>query len=149
MTDELTGDPPAVETPRGQRRTLGALTVSVQELNKNVVELRQLVQEDYPTRREVDRKRKYAIIFSILFVLGVIVIASLSTLATVSYCFLQPSGPHKFCSAIPGYSYSIEARDAYLQSQADLQQLIIDNRATLIEMQKEIDDLQANQNPGG
>lgn len=83
---------------------------AARELNAAVLALQELIRREYPSRREVERRflskesqSKRWVIVLVLVVMSAM-ISFISTVTTVSSCFLQPpSQTAAACNLMPGF----------------------------------------------
>lgn len=83
------------------------------ELHGAVVALTELIEREYPSRREVERRfqsksQSQNRLWLVLLVIFLSVTFSyVMAISTVTTCFLDDSSP-KICNAIPGYTYAVD-----------------------------------------
>lgn len=112
------------------------------ELHAAVIALRELVEREYPSRSEVENRfaskakstqRWYLLI---VLILASAFISFLSTVTTVSACFLgDPSHP-KVCEVLPGYKQSEQRSRDLVELLTELQKVTLNNDARLDQLDK-------------
>lgn len=114
-------------------QTLGEL---IQESHRATIALTELIEREYPTRKEAERKfatkeesrKRLTTGLTILALL--IPLSFFGTFTTLSICFLkvgQDAGP-EVCNIIPGYRESQERNKIIFKQFNDLREGQVDNR---------------------
>lgn len=102
------------------------LTQAVRELNTSVSQLRQVLQDDYPKRTEIERRfiskleqRKH--LTRMTFV-ALVTVAGCYVTSTGAYavCFVGDENPD-ICSVVPGYEDRLDRRDELNKQIQELQ----------------------------
>lgn len=112
------------------------------ETHAAVVALRELIEREYPSRGEVERRftkknesnKKLAFGLVILFI--TVVVSYFMTVATISSCFLGGVEHPDFCNVLPGYAEADERGKNLIEEFVNLQERSIRN-------EKRIDQLEA------
>lgn len=95
---------------------------AAEELHAAVTALHELIEREYPSRREVERRfvrqdtahRRWAIVLAM--VVASAFISFIGTVATVSTCFLGDPQHPAACNWLPGYEETAEShRDATME----------------------------------
>jgi hypothetical protein len=119
-----------------------ALLEAVNSLTTVVGALQSTLENDYPTRAEVRRRRLQLVVTLV----GAIVGSYFFTVGTVSYCFLTgipDPGTHRFCYIFPGYEESFENNRQLQERFFELEKFLNDNRERI----RELEGLQPGETP--
>lgn len=111
---------------------------AAKELHSAVIALKELIEREYPSRREVERrfqgKAKSAQRWHLVLVL-ILVSALLSfatTVTTVSTCFLRPiEDTPSACGWLPGYDETQERNQRIIDQFSELQEITERNERRL------------------
>lgn len=112
------------------------LLEAIHNLTDVVKALQNTLENDYPTRAEV-RKRRWQLAWTLVIA---IVASYFFTVGTVSYCFLggiPEPGTHNFCSIFPGYTESFDSSRDLRDRFIDLENFVNDSRDRIRELEQE------------
>lgn len=115
---------------------------AARELHLAVVAMRELIEREYPSRREVERRfisresqEKRVAVAVVLIVLAAMV-SFVMTVSTVSGCFLgEDDGRPGVCEILPGYDNHMARRERVEQEHENmrLRIAILESRLTRVE----------------
>ena len=99
------------------------------ELHTAVAALKEFIEREFPTRREVERRfvtradRKRSLVIILVAVLVSSFLSFCISVTTISTCFLGPSLDHPgVCKAIPGYKESVDNNKEIIKEFRELQE---------------------------
>lgn len=103
---------------------------AAKELHSAVLALKELIERDYPSRREVERRfqprnvsnKRWSIAFVMIVASGML--SFFTTVGTVSACFLGADEPPQACNLLPGYADSMERNQRELERFSELQRQV-------------------------
>ena len=113
------------------------------ELHNAAIALRELIEREYPSRRETDakfsskRKANQRWYLALILILASTLLSFVTTVSTVSSCFLGRDDKHpQVCQLMPGYEDTVKRNRACLKDYLRLQELIIKNHRRLNRLEK-------------
>src|SRR3954471_8564853 len=82
------------------------------ELHSTLIAIRELIEREYPSRKEVERRfvskhksqQRLGVLLLVILISGAL--SFIGTVSTVSTCFLGDSDHPSACQAMPGYKES-------------------------------------------
>lgn len=103
---------------------------AARELHLAVVALRELIAREYPSRREVERRfvsreqqqKRWAVTFVLIVIASIL--SFVTTVATVSGCFLGDQEKPGVCRILPGYQNHFDRRERIDLEHEQLRQLV-------------------------
>jgi len=122
------------ETPTGD------LLDAVRDLTTQVAILTKRLQEEYPKRDEVRHDGRKRALGTLAFGIVLILLSNFVTIATISFCFLSPTGAvHSQCNIMPGYEETTNSGRSRLARFELLIRQIEQNRQDIAELQEQLD----------
>jgi hypothetical protein len=123
------------------------LEKAAQELHNAVVALTELVNREYPSRREVERRfaskaymvRNWKIFLSIM--VGSTLLSFVGTVSVISTCFLGSLDRPEACKMLPGYSETFkisERRVGLIQENAET---TLDHEKRIAQLERQLKEL--------
>lgn len=120
------------------------LKEAASELHGLILGVQELIERDYPDRREVERRfiSREAGVRRLVLAVAMILVSSLISygmaVSTVSACFLGGDDDHpSACKFIPGYEKSIERNKVVLKQFTELQKRSLRNEKRIDQLEKE------------
>lgn len=110
---------------------------AAQELHRAVLALTELIEREYPSRREVERRfttkesslKRWYLVMALILVSSFI--SFVSTVTTVSVCFLGDSDHPDICEVLPGYKESEQRNQDLINLLTQLNRITTRNDARL------------------
>jgi hypothetical protein len=92
---------------------------AARELHLAVVALKELIEREYPSRREVERRfisressrKRWAVVLAMVVISACL--SFVTTVATVSGCFLGDPDHPKICEVLPGYEDTMDRQKRF------------------------------------
>ena len=121
------------------------LNEAADEIHAAVREMRTLITQEYPTRREIERRfmaksQSNARIWAVaVAVASSLILSYFVTISTVSTCFLGSAsdGHPAVCNLMPGYAEAQRTNQELLRQFVELQERSIKNEERINELEKE------------
>lgn len=117
---------------------------AARELHAAVVALKELIEREYPSRREVERRfqskakssQRWYLVLALILVSALL--GFVSTVTTVSTCFLRPvAETPSACSWLPGYDETQERNQRIIERFEQLYQITERNDRRLARLESE------------